>query len=1358
MDDNTRILLVEDSLADAELNKREARKVLENCSFKLVETEEAFLEELKNWQPHLILSDYSMPVFDGLSALALALKYSPETPVIIVTGSVNEDTAVECMKAGAANYVIKQSIKRLGTAILHALEERIRKIDHRRSQIALSVSEKRYRELFEISPLGIVVQDARNIILNINKAYCEISGYSAEQLLGKNVSILCLGSLELDNIKSNTSKILSGEILRHEVMNLRKDGLPIVIELTESPITLEDGSTGILSMAADITERKSSEKELEFMNRNLQFLSDYALMLTGVTENSDFTKVVVDALKRLTGAELILFSEYNSKNSTLITRHILVNQEIEKKMTGLLGKSFLQLSLPVSPQIYKHFLEHSSQTFSSLTELSFGVIPESINQAFLELSHINRYIGISFNVGEEVYGTAIIGLKPEQPDPDEKLLNSLAHLTSLNMRRKKAEEELKEREERLYKIVNSSQDAMVIMNETGNAYIWNQSAQRMFGYTAEEISGKNLYNLIMPNHDQEQFKGVFDNTQETGESSSTGKTIESAALRKSGEEFPVELVLSAIKIDDEWYSIASIRDITERKRAIESILSNERKYHNLFDANINGIAVIRINPDETVTTQIQVNKAAANMLGYTPEELTALPMHVLEANITPEILEERRNALGRNSSHIFETLLIHKSGKLIPVEISGTFINYDGVPAIMNIMRDISERKFRENLQKMQYNIANAVINANSLHTMYEAVRDELSNIIDTTNFFVAFYNEETGMMQSPFEQELDIIEEWPADKSLSGYIVNQKKSLLLTKSQISEMAEKGIINLIGTRSEKWLGVPLFSGKQAIGAMVVQSYDNPNAYNEDSKYVLELAAHELGNYISRKEAEQHAIKLSKAVEQNPVSIVITDKEGKIEYVNPKFIEVTGYSFAESVGMKPSILKSGEQDKTFYEHLWNTISAGADWQGEIKNKKKDGKYYWENAIISPIFDEKGAITNFVAVKEDITEKKNIIRELSIAKDKAEESDRLKTAFLQNISHEIRTPLNGILGFSELLIQEWTSPEERIEYSEAINLSGKRLIEIISNVLDISIIETGQVILNPVSFRLNQMMLELNNFYHNQALQKGLELKYKMGETDENSLINADHSRINQVLTNLLNNAIKYTKKGNINFSYKFLNAGEVLFSVTDTGIGINEAHHNRIFTRFYQANSSNARNYEGAGLGLSISQGLVQAMGGKIWFESEPGIGSSFYFTIPLSGFQIQSEDPISDIAIHQDNEIVLIADDDYTSFKLLQTTLKKRNLKVIRAETGLEAVEMVKKYENIMLVLMDVKMPEMDGFEATRIIKSLKPGLPVIIQTAYAFKDDTEKAFAFGCDDFLSKPIATDKLYQIFEKYMGKKS
>ncbi|PKP46208.1 MAG: hypothetical protein CVT94_15565, partial [Bacteroidetes bacterium HGW-Bacteroidetes-11] len=248
MEENIKILIVEDMPADAELNMREARKVLGKCEFEVVEREEDFLNALIHFKPHIILSDYTMPEFDGLSALRLAIENAPDVPVIMVTGSINEDTAVECIQAGAVNYVIKQSIKRLGSAIIHALEERQRKLDYRKAQADLIESEKRYRSLFELSPVGIVVQDSESNIVHVNETYCTISGYSSSELLGKNIDFLA-GSQIAESIIDNRRRILSGEILKHEVVNVRKDGTEMIIELSESAITLSDGSTGILSIA-----------------------------------------------------------------------------------------------------------------------------------------------------------------------------------------------------------------------------------------------------------------------------------------------------------------------------------------------------------------------------------------------------------------------------------------------------------------------------------------------------------------------------------------------------------------------------------------------------------------------------------------------------------------------------------------------------------------------------------------------------------------------------------------------------------------------------------------------------------------------------------------------------------------------------------------------------------------------------------------------------------------------------------------------------------------------------------------------------------------------------------------------------
>jgi PAS domain S-box-containing protein len=462
--------------------------------------------------------------------------------------------------------------------------------------------------------------------------------------------------------------------------------------------------------------------------------------------------------------------------------------------------------------------------------------------------------------------------------------------------------------------------------------------------------------------------------------------------------------------------------------------------------------------------------------------------------------------------------------------------------------------------------------------------------------------------------------------------------------------------------------------------------------------------------------------------------------------------MSGYSLSEVIGKNPNIVKSGYHDEQFYSDLWRTIKSGKNWYGDLRNRKKDGTLYWESMIISPLVDKKGKVLNFIAVREDITGKKLMIEELKNAKEKAEESDRLKTAFLQNISHEIRTPLNGILGFSELLIQEWTTPDDRVEYNDAIQHSGKRLMEIVSNILDISIIEAGQVLLSPEKFNVNNFILELYNFYQGQALRKNLNMKYEFGLPAENAYLTADTTRLYQVMNNLLNNALKFTKKGEIALGYK-VDKESLVFYVKDTGIGIPEEHLARIFDRFYQVEQSSTRTYEGAGLGLAISEGLVLAMGGKIWLESEKDKGTVFYFSLP-AGNLINLSDIDSGSSTLSENDVILIAEDDETSYRLLLTSLKKFGVVALRAYNGEEAIDLVKKHKQISLILMDIKMPVMDGLEATKLIKQIRPELPIIAQSAYAFNEDIEKAKDAGCDDHLSKPILSAKLHKILVKYL----
>jgi hypothetical protein len=389
----------------------------------------------------------------------------------------------------------------------------------------------------------------------------------------------------------------------------------------------------------------------------------------------------------------------------------------------------------------------------------------------------------------------------------------------------------------------------------------------------------------------------------------------------------------------------------------------------------------------------------------------------------------------------------------------------------------------------------------------------------------------------------------------------------------------------------------------------------------------------------RKFAEDQLKKLSMAVEQSPVSIFITDIAGNIEYVNPKVIEVTGYTLKELIGKTPNIFSAGKTPKSVYQNLWKTIASGKEWHGEFHNKRKNGEFYWELASISPILNEKGEITNYLAVKEDITERKQKLAdliaaneelayqnlekekraaELIVAKERAEESENLKSAFLANMSHEIRTPMNGIIGFSDLLKTPNLSGEKQQKYLEIIEKSGARMLNIINDIVEISKIESGLMKVYIKETAINDQINNIYNFFKPEAEAKGIQFFIKETSTiKKQAIINTDPEKIYAILSNLVKNAFKYTEKGTIEVGYD--NNEECLeFYIKDTGMGIPKDRQKAIFERFIQADISDKMAMQGAGLGLSIAKAYVELLGGKIWVDSEIGKGSTFYFTIPCN--------------------------------------------------------------------------------------------------------------------------------------------
>ena len=430
-------------------------------------------------------------------------------------------------------------------------------------------------------------------------------------------------------------------------------------------------------------------------------------------------------------------------------------------------------------------------------------------------------------------------------------------------------------------------------------------------------------------------------------------------------------------------------------------------------------------------------------------------------------------------------------------------------------------------------------------------------------------------------------------------------------------------------------------------------------------------------------------------------------------------------------------------------------------------KLNGEYVWlhDYKFYLKLPNNKPAIGG---ISFDITTLKNTELELIVAKEKAEESDRLKSAFLANMSHEIRTPMNGILGFAELLKTPGLTGDEQQNFIGIIEKSGKRMLNIINDIVDISKIESGLMKINLVETNINEQVEYLYTFFKPEVQANGVKLSFKTTLSAKEATIITDREKVYAILTNLVKNAIKYTKQGSIHFGYSLKESAQlsgnavspmhIEFYVKDTGIGIPPDRQDAIFERFVQADIEDKMAMQGAGLGLTITKNYVGMLGGKIWVESQEGIGSVFYFTLPYNTPQVENKINKNTV-VDGKTEIqatalkILIAEDDEVSEMLLQSTVKMFGKGIINARTGTEAVELCRQNPDIDLILMDIRMPEMGGYEATRQIRGFNKNVVIIAQTAYGLSGDREKAIEAGCDDYISKPINRTELLALIQKY-----
>ncbi len=728
-----------------------------------------------------------------------------------------------------------------------------------------------------------------------------------------------------------------------------------------------------------------------------------------------------------------------------------------------------------------------------------------------------------------------------------------------------------------------------------------------------------------------------------------------------------------------------------------------------------------------------------------------------------------------------------------------------------------------------------------------------------------------------------------------------------LTGLRAKDIIGKTALEVLPETEQYWI--------EAYGKVAVTGH--PDHFENYSKvfgkyYQVNAYSPKVGQFASvflditqRKQSENKLKLLSKTIDQSPVSVLITDKNGNIEYANSKFTEISGYSLEDVKGKNVRFLNSGKQDSDFYQLLWSTILSGNDWHGEFQNLKKNGELYWESAVISSIRNSQDEISFFVAIMEDITEKRKMVEELKDkneelmdknmfiqtildnlpiglalnkfdegkamymnkrfeeifgwtfpeitsmtgffekicpdedyrnqvfgrimmdiksddqskmhweninvtrkdgtrriinavniplfeqdtmvstvmditelhqiqndlfnAKAQAEESDNLKTAFLNNISHEIRTPFNGLLGFLSLIQNNDITISERDEYISIINHSADRLMDTITDVVEISQIQAGQAKLNISETNIQELLRGLFIRFKPIAEMKGLKFKVKSHLSLQINNVLTDGIKLSTILSHLIGNAIKFTNSGSVELAFRLKEDHhqsvkglphpiELEFSVTDTGIGIPDEKHLKIFERFIQVDTSTTRKFEGTGLGLSIAKTYVEMLGGVIWLDSEIDKGTTFYFTLPCCC--TDDEISISEIAAPaietpspKKGINVLVVEDDDASFVLLDIAVKLVAKEVLHAKTGIEAIEFCRNRPDIDLVLMDIKMPDMDGYEATRQIRQFSPNVIIIAQTAYALAGDHERALLAGCNSYISKPVKRVQLLELLQKY-----
>lgn len=1281
---------------------------------------------------------------------------------------------------------------------------------------ALKESEEKYRMLVEQAADSIFIGNPKGNFIRVNSRCCELTGYSKDELLALNLRNL----FTEEEIKRNPLRydlLRQGETIFRERMLTRKDGRRIPVEMNTK--MMSDGT--YQSFIRNVSERKKAEAALDEIQRSLatlmsnlpglayrckndkdwsfEILSDGCFDLTGYHTDDFLVK------KKITFNDLIHVDDRDyvwdnvqkalelKKPYHLTYRITTAGGDLKwvwEQGCGIFDYTDTLLALEgfiidITERIStEEALVKSEERFRILVENQgegVGIIDTEecftfVNPAAEEIFGMKADALLGKSLGEFVSDEQFSVIKQETElrkkgkkssyeilitRPDKVKKHLLATVTpylgkngeflgSLNIfmditDRKKAEEKVRKSEERLKYALDAANDGLWDFNSKENRMNYlSPRIYTMLGYESYEfkIDFQTILGLIHPD-DVNDFKSAFRNyyKKKTG--------IFSAEFRMKTKNHNYIWIHSrgkAVEWDAQGKIVRMVGthvDISERKIYEKTLRENEEKYRLLAEKTTDIIWTMDMNLRYTY-----MNPAVKRHLGYSVEEYIPLPSEKkyppesikITSSIFQNELQKIKNGIipGKNYSVVFELLHYHKDGSLVWGEVNFTFLfdENDAIYGIHGVTRNITERKrVEEAMRKSEERLKLAL----------DAADDGMWDFNPKTNkvnyFSPRWY---TMIGYEPYEFPMDYTK-WihliyyedrvAVLSAISNYIkgdtgafsveyrMKTKNNIfkwILSRGKYVEMDKSGnITRMVGTQSD---------------------------------------------ISERKEAEEELKKsrqkYMELTEFLPQSVFEADMNGRLLFANRQAFIAFGYTKEDfENGLNISQMIMPENMEKAFDNIRKIVSGKITLSSEYDMVKKDGTTFPAIVNSLPVFVD-GLPYGIRGIIIDITERKQAEEQLMLAKNKAEESDHLKSTFLANMSHEIRTPLNAILGFTDLLKSPDLNEEKRSNFIDIISKRGKDLLNIINDIIDISKIESKQLKINPVKCFLNNVLHELFTFFENDILfkeKKNLKLKLKTSLPDNNCFILIDDMRVKQVLTNLIGNAIKFTSKGTIEFGYTIEDRDYLKFYVKDTGIGIPKDKQTIIFDRFRQADDTTSRHYGGTGLGLAISKSLIEMMGGTISVESVAGKGSAFYFVLPYIPADAIVEVEPKKIPSHEKiswgNKTLLIVEDDKVNYLYLSTLLRKTKVQILHAENGVVAVEMCKKNPQIDVVLMDLQMPVLNGYEATRMIKEIRKDLPVIAQTAFAMEEDKQKCINAGCDDFIAKPIKVDVLLSSIEKF-----